>query len=186
MNALADTAVHFNGVNDYVNASDPSLFDFTTNSFSINVWLLPYTSDAYLMGNNTYQQCGWYMCLSGDHIMFGADSPGAEYSVDTVQPIQFWPWNDMSGVYTYGMISITRQGTNAPLIYWNGRSVETDGTYANPASSTNGLVFGIGTTEKGDIPYDGNMWQPQIWSQALTGQQILTLYSNQIAGTPWP
>ncbi len=39
---------------------------------------------------------------------------------------------------------------------------------------------------KGYFPYDGNMWQPQIWSFALTGPQILNLYSNQMAGKPWP
>ena len=42
-----DNAIHFDGgttntLGAYIATTNSTLFNFTTNSFSINVWLLPY------------------------------------------------------------------------------------------------------------------------------------------------
>jgi hypothetical protein len=182
----ADTAVHFNGVGDYVSVSDPSQFDFTTNAFTINVWLLPYTGSGALMGNSTYQQSGWFLALNSDHIEFGSENPGVENILGTAEPIQHWPWDGSTSDYPYSMITITRQAGSQPLIYVNGLPVLTTGSFQSPTSTTNMLIYGMGTNTAGSTPYDGNMWISQIWSQTLTGPAVLNLYSNQISGQAWP
>jgi hypothetical protein len=173
-----------------VGTADPGLFNFTTNSFTINVWFLPYSYDAYLAGNNSYDACGWFLCLSGDHIEFGADNNGSESVLQTVNTIGGWPWNQATNNYTYNMVTITRDGTNTPAIYLNGLATATamitQGGFVNPASSTNSLTFGSGTNLNGFIQYDGNMWQPQIWSAALSASEIANLYFNQLSRKHWP
>jgi hypothetical protein len=59
-------------------------------------------------------------------------------------------------------------------------------TLASPATSTNPLVFGLGTANNGLSDYDGNLWLPQIWSTNLTPTDIANLYYNQKNGIPWP
>jgi len=85
------------------------------------------------------------------------------------------------------MLTITRDGTNTPLILINGQVWATTGVFANPASSGNNLVIGYGEdSEFGSVYLDGDIWMVQIWSEALPATSILILYTNQLSGNPWP
>ena len=82
------------------------------------------------------------------------------------------------------MVTITRSGTNTPLIYINGRLTASTGSFANPASSTSSLVFGVSKT--GGNFLDGDIWEPQIWNTSLSATDVANLYMNQVSGVPWP
>ena len=70
------------------------------------------------------------------------------------------------------------------LIYINGIQAATTGSITSPSSSTNTLKFGVDPTLTNHL--DGNIWLPQIWSTALSPQDIANLYFNQFYGNPWP
>ena len=178
---IPDAALHFNGVSTHVVTSNPGLFNFTTNSFTINLWLLPLTEGGYVMQNGNYQTNGWYLRIAAGsyRVQFGGETAGADNSILTTT-INGWP-------SFWSMVTITRAGTNAPLIYINGGEVPTTGSFANPASTTNSLVFGANmSVNNGGNYLDGDIWLPQIWSAALSPSDVANLYFNQALGLPWP
>jgi len=79
-----------------------------------------------------------------------------------------WP------ITSWNMVTITYDGTNNPLIYINGLVVPTTGTFVNPASSGNSLIFGLGVGPYGLNDLDGDIWLPQIWSKVLSPMDIAT------------
>jgi hypothetical protein len=171
-------AVHFNGVSTYLDTSNSVRFNFTTNSFTINVWLQPLTANGFIMDNGYIENNGWFMAIGGSYqLQFGSETPGAENTIETIGPVSGWP-------SVYNMVTITRNGANTPLVYINGGLASTTGTFVNPAPSTNSLVFGV--SRSGGHYLDGNIWQPQIWDKALSPQDIANLYIHQLSGVPWP
>lgn len=136
------------------------------------------------MGNNSVSNSGWFLSVDANQIHFGADTPGVETTVYTANINTNWPGSATNGYYN--MVTITREGTGLPIIYLNGSPQATLGSFTNPASTSNPLILGVGTNVNGLINYDGNMWQPQVWSVALSPQQVANLYFNQAAGFPWP
>lgn len=117
-------------------------------------------------------------------IVFGAETNGSENAILTSAIPNDWP-GPGSNLH-YDMITITRDGANTPLTYVDGVLMATTGTFINPAPSTNSLILGYGTFASGTFSYDGNMWEPQIWSIALSPQQVANLFFNQRIGYPWP
>lgn len=175
---MPHSALHFNGSAAYVDAHAASAFNFTTNSFSINLWLLPLTANGFVMGNSIPQTCGWFMSVGPIYqICFGSENPGVENVLATTTPGNDWPTS-------YNMVTVTRDGTNTPLIYFNGHLAQTTGSFVSPASSTNNLV--LGAAVGGSRWLDGNIWQPQIWSTNLSASDVANLYLNQSAGLTWP
>jgi hypothetical protein len=189
-------ALHFDGgtaatnppTGSYINTSNSSLFNFTNNTFTINIWLLPYQNSAYLMGNNKLTNNGWFLALGDVQIQFGVDISNAEIYVQTGS-VSFWPGTTAFD-RPYGMVTVTRNGTNAPLVYLNGLPIATElyggSSFPNLISSSNPLTFGVGTNGAGILQYDGNMWLPQIWSTNLSSVDIANLYLQELQGVPWP
>jgi hypothetical protein len=179
-----NTALHFDGVSAKLDTQLSAPFNFTTNSFTINVWVLPLTQTRFIMANDTYLSSGWFLCFSDIYqIRFGAETPGAEHAV-TTGIIDGWPGTSWS------MVTVTRDGSDTPLIYINGQLTSTSGSFIDPASSSNNLMFGYGADQDSSShgPYylDGNIWLPQVWSTALSPSDIANLYYNQSLGSAWP
>ena len=196
------TALHFDGGNgteplgssvngSYIAASNTTLFNFTNSPFTINVWLMPYTGGGFIVGNNSLTNSGWSLFLNNDQLEFAADNPNISGGENTIYTgtIGGWPFTAGNGAY-YNMVTVTGDGTNTPLIYVNASPMATglygSGPFQYPATSVNILTFGVGTNAQGVFEYDGDMWQPQIWSIALSPAQIATLYLEQQSGYPWP
>lgn len=175
--SVPGAAVHFNGVSTHIDTSNTVSFNFTTNLFTINFWVRTLTANGYLFQNGTDLTNGWCVKVGGAYqIQFGTEANGTE-SLITTQPSTAQPeiWN---------MVTIVRTSVTNALIYINGVQALTTGSISNPASSTNSLV--LGTDRLGDHFYDGDMWLPQIWGEALPGTDIANLYFMQSLGLPWP
>jgi len=173
------SALHFNGSATYIDVHDTNSFNFTTNSFTINLWLLPFTPNGYVLGNSSYLSGGWFMSVSSSYqVNFGAETPSAENVLTTGDHESNWPSS------YYNMVTVTRNGTNTPLIYINGNLVATVGSFVSPAPSTNSLLLGVSST--GSNWLDGNIGQPQIWHTNLSSSDVANLYIHQLAGIPWP
>jgi hypothetical protein len=175
--ASLPASMHFNGTAVYIDTSNSTLFNFTTNLFTINLWVMPLTENGYLMENGAAQVNGWDLHVSGAYgLDFDANSNGVVSTVSTASGAV------VNGLFT--MVTIVRTGPTTVLIYINGEQAATAGGFADPASSTNSLIFGV--DRAGAHFLDGNIWLPQIWSTPLSSSQVADLYFKQVAGYPWP
>lgn len=175
--SIPGTSLHFNGTATYIDTSNSTLFNFTTNLFTINLWLMPLTANGYVMQNQTPLQNGWYLNVGGSYSLnFGADNNGTETAVSTGAGAV------INGLFT--MVTIVRTGPTTVLIYINGDQVPTTGSFISPASGPNSFVLGV--DQAGAHHLDGNIWLTQIWSTPLSPTDIANLYFNQVSGVPWP
>ena len=176
--AIPEAAMHFNGVSTYIDTGNASLFNFTTNPFTINLWLLPLTANGFVLANGFYHGNGWFLSVGSSYqINFGSETFGAENLITTVSPVDGWPTR-------YAMVTVTRDGTHAPLIYINGTPVATSGIFVNPATSGNSLVIGVSKIGTGYL--DGNLGLLQIWNSDLLPGDVANLYIYQSSVSPWP
>lgn len=175
--SVPTTALHFNGVSTHIDTSNSVIFNFTTNLFTINLWMRPLTANGCIMENGIAQQNGWDLSVGGTYqVQFSTETEGSESTIST------GPGAANVGVFT--MVTIVRTGPTTALIYINGAPAATTGSITIPASSTNSLV--IGTDRAGAHHLDGDLCLPQIWSEALPPTAIANLYLIQSAGKPWP
>ena len=131
------------------------------------------------MSNGFENTNGWILSTAYAKIFFSAETTSSKYTVYT-------PDNSLDG---WTMVTIVRGNGNAIAIYFNGVQVVTTGSFSSPASSTNDLTFGTSLLfpdVQGPPWYDGDMWQPQIWSTALTPTEVANLYFQQVGGADWP
>jgi Concanavalin A-like lectin/glucanases superfamily len=174
---IPGTALHFNGVSTHIDTSNSVAFDFTTNSFTVNLWARPLTANGCLMENGIPLLNGWDLSVGGSYeVRFNTESGGGEFTVST------GPGAANVGLFT--MITIVRTSLTTLLIYINGNPVSTFGSIVSPASSNNSLM--IGTDRAGAHFYDGDLSMPQIWGAALSPRAIANLYLIQSSRQPWP
>jgi hypothetical protein len=192
---IANTAIHFHGESTYITTSNSTLFNFTNNPFTINVWLRPSNGGSYYMGNDNYTNNGWY--LSGNDpesskIRFGGETYTNDHAIITQYGPQNWPSGPANWACAWNMVTITYDGTNTPLIYVNSALQATTNTFTSPSSSTNCLIFGLGAgpfgsnSSSGTNDLDGDISRPQIWRTNLAPADVANLYYNQVHGSPWP
>ena len=136
------------------------------------------------MGNNSDGASGWFMSVYDSPIIFGADTEAGKSYIYTASPVSGWPnghWN---------MVTVTRNGTNMPLLYINGElaALGMYSYFTGPSFSTNDLVFGTGAG--GGVTssqvLDGHIWLPQIRSSVLSPSDIANLYFIERSGNLWP
>jgi hypothetical protein len=172
-----NTALHFDGTASYIDTTISSNFNFTTNLFTINLWVRPATRNGFLMQNEDASKTnGWYLSVGGSYeVWFGTETNGGGSSFSTA------PGAAQVGVWD--MVTMVRTDPTNVLVYINGRQA-TNGLITSPASSTNNLILGVDST--GENHLDGDMWLPQIWSIALSPTDIANLYCYELFGFPWP
>jgi Concanavalin A-like lectin/glucanases superfamily len=169
-------SVHFNGDSngDYIDTGNSTLFNFLTNSFTINVWIYPESPNGFVMGNWDGTTNGWYISVGGAYsVNFGTSAVSYIATADS-----------LVNSLTWTMITFTRQGNNEPVVYINGQPNPVSGVFLTPNASSTNLLFGhpsIGTNY-----LDGNLWQPQIWATNFSQKQVAVLYSRQKDGHYWP
>lgn len=168
-------ALHFNGQNTILYVTNSSTaFDFTSNPFTVNMWVWAYTGGGYLIQNGGITN-GWFIREDGsESVIFGSAIPGAVSSIST--------GTGQLNTSLLEMLTCVWDGTHAS-IYVNGVA-EASGSLAAPAPSAYSLMLGIDGA--GANYFDGDIWLPQIWGSALTATDIANLYFQQVRGVPWP
>jgi hypothetical protein len=174
---IPETALHFNGVSTHIDTSNSVLFNFTTNLFTINLWVRPLTANGCIMENGINDVDGWYLRVGGSYeVEFGTEAGGADAAISTE------PGGAQDGIFT--MVTVVRTAPTNALIYINGVRTATTGEITIPDSSTNSLLIGV--DRAGAHTLDGDLWLPQIWGEALPATSIANLYLMQSSGRPWP
>jgi len=173
---IPNTAAHFNGDNTILYTTNVGVFNFTTNLFTINLWVEPLTADGFLMQAGIEASNGWYLQVGGAYqIYFGTETNGQDIGVlSNPGAAQVNNWN---------MVTIVRNSLTNAIIYIDGVEAAS-GPIISPAPSTNALIMGVSSANTHYL--DGDIWLPQIWGEALPGTAIANLYINQLKGYPWP
>ena len=170
-NGTPATAIHFNGASTKIVATNTTLFNFTTNLFSINVWVRSLTYPCAIMGNGLYLNYGWYLVVNPvGEIVLAAENPGSDQYVATTSTVAF------NGTWT--MVTVVRTGPSTVSIYANGLLQNTLGSFGNPAPSSNPVIFGddfVGNQ------YDGDLGTIRIYDRPLSPSEVSALYQMDTA-----
>jgi hypothetical protein len=182
------TAMHFDGGattgmggetnGSYIDTTHSTLFNFTTNLFTINLWVRPTQSpDHYIMQNcDAAFSNGWYLYVDDYNVYFSMMSNGVGKSIET-------PSAGAANTGVWNMLTIVRSVDTNTTIYINGLPV-VSGDLPSPGPSGASLKFAVDPDSTNY--YDGDIWLPQIWSSALSPVDVANLYFNQLSGSPWP
>jgi hypothetical protein len=173
---MPQSAIHFNGVNTMIDTGNSTLFNFTTNLFSINVWVRPlvFETQPVIIGNGSYLGTGWYVCVSPiGSAGIAANVPGGSTFVATSSPC--------TTPVAFTMLTFVRTSTTAVSIYANGILQPTVGSFMNPASCTDSLLIG-GYHGAKSLILDGDIGTVRVYGRPLQPNEITALYNNGISG----
>jgi hypothetical protein len=167
-NGTPVSAVHFNGSSTALRAANPGLFSFTTNLFSVNLWVRNLTYPCALCGNGLYENSGWYIVINtAGEVVVAAESPGSDSYVATSSTVAF--------AGQWEMITVVRTGPKTVLIYRNALLQNTIGSFSNPAPTGNAVIFGDNYYGN---QYDGDLGTIRIYGRPLAPNEINALYLN--------
>jgi hypothetical protein len=171
-------AWHYNGSQTHLDTGNSTLFNFTTNLFSINLWVQPYGYNATFMCNGAYQSNGWRLTEdSAGVIGLSAENNGSEYTVNS-------QGSDIATVNQWTMLTVVRDGPTSVKMYQNGYQIPTVGAFANPACSSSNLLFGTDQTRPND--YDGDMGIVRIYNRPISQLEIWRIYDSEFTNGTAP
>jgi len=130
--SIPNTAIHFHGtesIDNYIDTRNSNLFNFTTNLFTLNLWVEPTSSaNHYFMQNQDVTGTnGWFlMCDENYRVKFGTVTNGVTKAILTPEAgAQNFHWN---------MVTVVRTSLTNAIIYINGLQV-VSGSVTSPSSS---------------------------------------------------
>jgi hypothetical protein len=174
---IDDGAMKFDGVDGYVEGSASGSLNFTTENFSVSVWintadvnqLQAITGKKADMGGQS--DAGYYFYIESNTARFVvSDGVNRIRRRTVVGAFNSNEWVYLTAVYT---------GNNI-ITYVNGVSsnqgIETTGTLVNPIN--NAIPFRIGS-DRGDRRFmNGSLDDVGIWERALSQDEITQLYNQ--------
>ncbi|MGB9703606.1 MAG: LamG-like jellyroll fold domain-containing protein, partial [Candidatus Micrarchaeales archaeon] len=182
---LPSISAQFNGVNAYIIVPNSPSISSTTSSLTISLWAyLKYKNDwDYLLedGQYTPTQSRSYGIVS---------NPPNNYLHVFLEGSQISP--GYAGTSLYGLSNYYNKWTHI-LMVWDGSTLKlyVNGQFKNSTTVTGTLTpnwpLNIGRTGKyNDQTFNGSIANVQIYSTALTPQQIQQLYLQGINSPPIP
>ncbi len=167
-----NSALDFDGSNDYVSVADNNLWNFGTNDFSINLWA-KWTSLANIesiLGQSTSggNVTKWNLVKSMN-TSFGYDNSLLTFHVYNGGNY-FASWNWTASTNTWYNVAIVRSGNNWNL-YVNG--IQTGGTQTQSASVPNiATDLRIGSDGEAWNFLNGQIDDVRIYNYALSAEQV--------------
>ncbi|MTJ49859.1 LamG-like jellyroll fold domain-containing protein [Dolichospermum sp. UHCC 0259] len=158
---IADSALNFDGVNDYVQINNNSVLNIT-NQLTIETWV--YLDETTLSGNRRILQKGdnddqYRFLIENNQLKFDLNGVGSVTSF----PFSSGQWHHIAGVYDESTLKLYIDGQQVNSVNASGK-----------ISTTNNLLY-IGT--KNPFAPPGDFWRGQIrevriWNTARTLQEI--------------
>jgi len=175
-------ALSFDGVDDYVDVGTNNIFDFTTQDFSMFMWLKPAEDkNTYLLNRGGWRNKGWiFLTQTTGRLRFDTYQLGfnqTQYSVNNALSLGVWQY-----------VGITRVGSSVRL-WVNGVDVTgTPVSAVNPASNSNANLIMSASFSTRCI--NGSIDEVRIYNYARTADQIAADYRagayRTIVGTSVP
>lgn len=161
-------ALSFDGADDYVEVPHDPTMAFTSEDFSIMLWVKSNVEGVLQMMivKGAFNADGWELFwLSTDRLYFRTYQIGAyQHTISNLVSRDTW--------YHVKMV---RAGSNV-TIYINGvDATASHGTHLDPASSTRSMKIGI-RDDKISKPFDGIINEVRVYNRALEAYEIEALY----------
>lgn len=162
----------FDGVDDSIATNDSGAMNFSTEDFSIEVWLKAsdITTHKAFVVRGTRDASGWWIgAPNNERLWFETcDAPASRESSYTA--------TDVLLLDTWQHIVVTRSGANA-LFYVDGVSeaLVSAGDHTTIVSSTNNLIIG----DEASIGYDmaGTIGEVRVYNKLLSPAEVLANYN---------
>jgi uncharacterized protein (TIGR02145 family) len=167
----------FDGVDDYVNISNPSSFGFADATFSVSFWTKMKSSSGVFLGKDGSGSGtgGWAVDIGSNKLEFFGKTSGAAtaFSRSSSSNVNDDKWHHAVAVFT---TSTTVISNNTITIYLDG--VLNQGTLTQTstyAAGNNAMYLG----NRGGLDYylDGYMDDVRIYNRALSAAEIKQLYN---------
>lgn len=165
----------FGGAADYVNCGDNSIFNFTSELFSVETWLklhASYTAAGALVFRGGHGADGWFLGAGwpgGSILSFYTNQAGVGQNTDTGN-ISLNTWYHCVAVRTStANVNIYLNGVDATLSH---------GTHLDPATSAQNLVLGM-RSDLVSNPLYGFLALTRVYNMALTTTEIANHYQRE-------
>jgi len=166
-------SLDFDGVDDYVNITANSAFNFTTPGFTIEAWIKP---DVVTGSQNIFDKTD------------SAGSNGYRISLlNTGLRVTFWRVVDIDSSVvsftagTWQHIAVVFDSNQDIVIYKNGVLVETVSNSSNPISSLSPQSIGRAQKTGSEGYFDGLIDEVRIWNVARSATEIAENYNKRVS-----
>ena len=166
----------FNGVNAYVNTAQTGSLAFTTQPFTVILWIYPFLQKVTypaLLYEGVWSSNGWGVGYESYKIVFYDLGRGQKYYSANVYPPGKWYF-----------VAIIRNGLNGSILV-NGVLDSNFSLLGNLIASTQPLSIGATVTSSSITNfYAGIIANVQIYNTSLSANEIQALYLEGIGGAP--
>ena len=172
---LPNTAHFFDGIDDYMEAGNNSLFNLTSGTgFTFSVWInSASTANAQIFSHPNNQQ---FQFVSVDSKFSFYTKPSGEWQVTSTNAISLSTWYHFVGVY--------ESSSHTMKVYLNGELMSSKNlnspSHTSDTAHSKNIIGGILTGGSG-MPielFTGKIDDVIIWQNALTSAQVLKLYDD--------
>jgi hypothetical protein len=169
-------AIQLDGVNDYVSANLPTVFnDISENDFTIEVWVKPQAANfsrIVCAQNNNMNFTAISFGVSNE-IYFYVVKNGTTYSLQTANNLTLNTWTHVAASWVASSSQIQ--------VYFDGVLQ----TGVNGGIASNGSVneLSIGASPGGTQFFNGSVDELRIWSEARSTCEIQANFDSELAGT---
>ena len=166
--AAQNTALDFDGSNDYINITDNASLT-STNAITISAWFKKLSSSNWmsLVGKGTSDANEEYVLMvKDDQVYFDVGQGGGPYLQQSTT-ISIGVWHHIAAVHT-------RSGSTSTLkVYLNGKDVggSTVGASNSPNDNSHPLTIGSRFSTS-NAPFQGQIDEVRIWSEARSQAEI--------------
>jgi glucose/arabinose dehydrogenase len=173
LNSPNATALNFDGVNDYVKVNSKTGLAFTTNRFSISMWIRPTFTDnavhGLFYGGNTHYPNVYVFQKNKIGVRFGDGTTARTLKSASVLATNKW-----------NLVTTTFDGTRF-RIYVDGQLKRNSNGAAGLQVAAPKLTTTIG--RRGSKYFKGQIDDVQIYDKSLTAAQVGNLYTPQTTVT---
>ena len=169
-------ALQMDGVNDYVSANLPVVFNnMSANDFTIEAWVKPQTANLSRIicaqtNNMNFTAIG---IGASNEIYFHVVKNGTTYSIQTTNSLTLNTWSHIAASWV--------AASNQIRVYLDG--VLQTGVSGGIASNGSANELCIGASPGGTQFFNGSVDEVRIWSEARSACEIQANFDSELAGT---
>lgn len=168
-------ALDFDGSNDLVNCTLPSVFDsIGTQDITVEAWIYPTqaTFSRIMYAQQSGSEFFNFATSSGNRIYFYVNTGGTTYSVVTTNSYPLGQWTHVACRWT--------AATQTVEVFYNG-VLQAGGGGGGSTSGTNGIMT-IGSRPGGAQYFDGRIDEMRIWREARSDCEISGNFNAEFSG----
>ena len=166
--------IDFDGNNDYLQAA--SNYDFTSEDFTISMWIKPTGRDAMIFSNGLYHTGGYYAQIyANGSIVFSTHQSGAHQVTYTLAG------SVTNGEWTF--VSVVRSGSTVTIYLDGVDATNSHGTHIDPTTTTTNFYVGTYGPPSTVWSFAGGIDEVRVWDDVRTPTEILNNMNVALTGS---